>query len=193
MVAHRDDAFVDSFDVAKNFLTVEEHSGGLRKLRIHRWDGGKDGWSTADEPSYTMALDVNREFDSDKLRYTYTSMVTPRTTYDYDFRTGEREMLKREPVLGGYDPANYATEFAWATARDGTQGAGVASCIARPRRATAPRRCCRSVTARTASSYDPEFSYLPRCRCSIAASSWPSRTSAAARRWAATGTRTASC
>ena len=77
--------------------------------------------STADEPSYTMALDVNREFDSDKLRYTYQSMVTPKTTYDYDFKTGKREMLKREPVLGGYDPANYATEFAWATARDGTK------------------------------------------------------------------------
>ena len=59
---------------AKNFLTIEEHSGGLRKLRIRPWRrGGKDVFVTADEPSYTMALDVNREFDSDKLRYTYTS------------------------------------------------------------------------------------------------------------------------
>ena len=121
VIAHRPDAFVDSFDVTKKFLTVEEHSGGLRKLRIHPWSGGADVMVTADEPSYTMALDVNREFDSGKLRYTYTSMVTPRTTYDYDFATGQRELLKREPVLGGYDPANYASEFAWATARDGTR------------------------------------------------------------------------
>ena len=71
--------------MTKKFLTVEEHSGGLRKLRIHPWSGGADVMVTADEPSYTMALDVNREFDSDKLRYTYTSLVTPRTTYDYDF------------------------------------------------------------------------------------------------------------
>ena len=84
-------------------------------------DGSQDVLVAADEPSYTMSLDVNREFDSDRLRYTYTSLVTPRTTYDYDFKTGEREFLKREAVLGGYDPANYATEFAWATARDGTR------------------------------------------------------------------------
>ena len=160
VVAHRDDAFVDSFDVAKNFLTVEEHSGGLRKLRIHPWSGGKEVLVTADEPSYTMALDVNREFDSDKLRYTYTSMVTPRTTYDFDVRTGEREMLKREPVLGGYDPANYATEFAWATARDGTRvPVSIVYRKTTPRDGTAP--LLQIGYGSYGASYDPEFSYLP--------------------------------
>jgi oligopeptidase B len=160
VIAHRDDAFVDAFDVAKNYLSVEEHSGGLRKLRIHPWNGGKDVMVTADEPSYTMALDVNREFDSDRLRYTYTSMVTPRTTYDHVFRTGEREMLKREPVLGGYDPASYATEFAWATARDGTR-VPVSIVYARktPRDGTAP--LLQIGYGAYGSSYDPEFSYLP--------------------------------
>ncbi len=90
IVAHRDDAFIDAFDVSKKFLTIEEHSGGLRKLRLRPWGAGssmaQDIFVTADEPAYTMALDVNREFDSDKLRYTYTSMVTPRTTYDYELR-----------------------------------------------------------------------------------------------------------
>jgi oligopeptidase B len=160
VVAHRDDAFVDSFDVAKNFFTVEEHSGGLRKLRIHPWNGGKEVLVTADEPSYTMALDVNREFDSDKLRYTYTSMVTPRTTYEFDARTGEREMLKREPVLGGYDPANYATEFAWATARDGTKvPVSIVYRKTTPRDGTAP--LLQIGYGSYGASYDPEFSYLP--------------------------------
>jgi len=160
VIPHRNDAIVDSFDVSRDFLSVEEHSGGLRKLRIHPWAGGQDVMVTADEPSYTMALDVNREYDSDKLRYTYTSLVTPRTTYDYDFKTGARELLKRDPVLGGYDPANYATEFAWATARDGSK---VPVSIV-----------YRKSTARDGSApllqigygsygycYDPEFSYLP--------------------------------
>ncbi len=160
VIAHRADAFVDAFDVAKNYLTVEEHSGGLRKLRIHPWSGGKDVMVTADEPSYTMALDVNREFDSDRLRYSYTSMVTPRTTYDYVFRTGEREMLKREPVLGGYDPANYATEFAWATARDGTRvPVSIVYRKTTPRDGTAP--LLQIGYGAYGSSYDPEFSYLP--------------------------------
>src|SRR6187401_1348345 len=88
IVAHRDDAFVDAYDVSRDILTIEEHSGGLRKLRIRPWDGKPDVFVTADEQSYTMSLDVNREFDSTRLRYTYQSMVTPKTTYDYDFKTG---------------------------------------------------------------------------------------------------------
>ncbi len=160
IVAHREDAFVDSYDVFRNFLAVEEHSGGLRKIRVRPWKGGQDVMVTADEPSYTMYLDVNREFDSDKLRYTYTSIVTPRTTYDYDFPTGKRDMLKREPVLGGYDPDNYATEFAWATARDGTKvPVSIVYRKTTPRDGTAP--LLQIGYGSYGNSYDPDFSYLP--------------------------------
>ncbi|HET9862546.1 MAG TPA: S9 family peptidase [Steroidobacteraceae bacterium] len=160
VVAHRDDAFVDAYEVSQRFLAIEEHSGGLRKLRLRSWDGARDVFVTADEPSYTMSLDVNREFDSDRLRYTYTSLVTPRTTYDFDFTTGERELLKREPVLGGYDPANYATEFAWATARDGTRvPVSIVYRKSTPRDGTAP--LLQIGYGSYGSSYDPEFSYLP--------------------------------
>jgi oligopeptidase B len=160
LVPHREDAFVDTFDVAKDYLTVEEHSGGLRKLRVRSWSGGNDVMIQADEPSYTMALDVNREFDSGKVRYTYTSMVTPRTTYDYDVKTGARTLLKREPVLGGYDPANYATEFSWATARDGTKvPVSIVYRKTTPRDGTAP--LLQIGYGSYGSTYDPEFSYLP--------------------------------
>jgi oligopeptidase B len=163
VVPHREDAFIDAFDVSKKFLTLEEHSGGLRKLRIRPWTAGasaaKDVFVTADEPSYTMSLDVNREFDSDRLRYTYTSMVTPRTTYDYTFSTGERELLKREPVLGGYDPAHYDTEFGWATARDGTKiPVSIVYAKKTPRNGTAP--LLQIGYGSYGSTYDPEFSYL---------------------------------
>jgi oligopeptidase B len=163
VVAHRDDAFVDAYDVSRDFLTIEEHSGGLRKLRIRPWkmaDQGEDVLVTADEPSYTMALDINREFDSGKLRYTYQSMVTPKTTYDYDVKTGKREMLKREPVLGGYDPANYSTEFAWATARDGVKvPVSIVYAKTTPRNGSAP--LLQIGYGSYGSTYDPEFSYLP--------------------------------
>jgi len=164
IVAHRGDAFVDSYDVTRRFLAIEEHSGGLRKLRLRPWgndnQGSKDVFVTADEPSYSMSLDVNREFDSDKLRYTYTSLVTPVTTYDYDFGTGHRELLKREPVLGGYDAANYQTEFAWATARDGTKiPVSIVYAKTTPRDGTAP--LLQIGYGSYGVSYDPDFSYLP--------------------------------
>jgi oligopeptidase B len=66
-----------------------------------------------------MRLGSNPELDASTLRYVYTSLTTPATTFDYDLRTGERVLRKREPVLGDFDPSNYASELLWAPARDG--------------------------------------------------------------------------
>ncbi len=119
VVPHRDDVFVAGFDVFTRFLAIEERSDGLRKVRIRPWDGGRDYYLDSDEPAYRMSLGANEEIDSEVVRYTYTSLTTPHTTYDYDTRTGARTLLKREPVLGDFDPARYATEYLWVTARDG--------------------------------------------------------------------------
>jgi oligopeptidase B len=75
----------------------------------------------SDEPAYTMSLSTNAEPSTDWLRYSYTSLTTPNTTYEVNTRGGERKLLKREPVLGGYEPADYVTERLWATARDGAR------------------------------------------------------------------------
>jgi oligopeptidase B len=89
-------------------------------VRLRRWSG-EESQVLADEPAYTVKLGDTPEFDSDTVRYVYTSMTTPPTTYDHDTRTGARTLVKREPVLGEFDPAQYATEFLWAPARDGAR------------------------------------------------------------------------
>ena len=121
LVAHRDDAFIHGFDVFKDFLAIEERSGALRKIRIRPWAGGADFFITADEAAYTTELGQNAEIDTRIVRYEYTSLTTPRSVYDYDIQTGEKQLMKRDPVLGDFDPANYRTELLWATARDGTK------------------------------------------------------------------------
>jgi len=119
LVPHRGDAFVDDFSVFRGFLAIEERSGGLRKIRVRPWEGGSDFYIASDEPAYTTELGDNEEVDSDTVRYTYTSLTTPATTYDFDVKTGARTLLKQQPVLGGFDASNYATEYVWAPARDG--------------------------------------------------------------------------
>ncbi len=119
VVAHRGDAFVHDFSVFQRFLAVEERSGGLRRVRILPWNGDGGFDIASDEPAYRAALGDNEEIDSGTVRYTYTSLTTPTTTYDYDVATGRRTLLKQEPVLGGFDPTRYATEYRWAPARDG--------------------------------------------------------------------------
>jgi len=121
VVPHSPDVLVEGFDVFRDYLAINERSGGLRKVRIKPWQGGKDFYVASDEPAYTATLAGTPELDSETVRYEYSSLTTPVTTYDYNMRTGEAVRVKREPVLGDFDPARYATEFVFATARDGTK------------------------------------------------------------------------
>ncbi|WP_123769982.1 S9 family peptidase [Vulcaniibacterium tengchongense] len=117
-VAHREDVFIDGFELFDGFTAVAERSDGLERLRLVK-PGGEE-YVKADEPAYSMGLAVNAEPDTDWLRYTYTSLTTPPTTYEVNVKTGERKLLKQQPVIG-YDPGRYETERVWATARDGVK------------------------------------------------------------------------
>ncbi len=124
LVAHRDDTFIEDFDVFSGFLALSVRSGGLAKIRIKPWsaDFAQEAagfFISSDEAAYATSMSVNPELDTDLLRYTYTSLTTPTTVYDFNVRTGEKTLLKRDPVMGSFDPANYRTEFLFAPARDG--------------------------------------------------------------------------
>lgn len=118
VVAHDPDVFVQDFEIFRTFLAVSERSRGLMNVRVQRW-GEAPFRVTADDPTYAMSLGVNPELDTTKLRYVYASLTTPKTTFELDMVGGTRELLKREAVLGDFDPANYVSEFLWVPARDG--------------------------------------------------------------------------
>jgi oligopeptidase B len=122
VVPHDPSGFLHGFEVFRRFLAVEERADGLRRVRIRPWDRTlADTVLGAEEPACTTQLGQNEEFDSELLRYVYSSFTTPRTTYDHDLRSGTRTLLKREAVLGDFDPACYASEYRWVEARDGTR------------------------------------------------------------------------
>jgi oligopeptidase B len=120
VVPHDPEIFVQSMDVFRDFLAVNERSGGLLRIRVQRWDGQAEHIA-AEDPTYTMQLSSNPELASTVVRYVYTSLTTPATTYDYNMVTGTRQLMKREPVLGDFDPSRYTSELLWAPARDGEQ------------------------------------------------------------------------
>jgi oligopeptidase B len=127
VVAHRDDTFIEDFDVFNGFLALSVRTGGLAKISITRWStdlsmqSGAEFFIASDEPAYATSLSVNPELDTELVRYAYSSLTTPTTVYDYNVRTGEKILLKRDPVVGSFDPANYRTEFLFAPARDGAR------------------------------------------------------------------------
>ena len=118
-IAHDEDVFLGGFELFDDFMALEERSEGLRRIRVMP-AAGDPFLVASDEPAYRMGLSINAEPGTHWLRYGYTSLATPFSTYELDVKTGERRLLKTEPVLG-YDASQYSTERLWAPARDGAR------------------------------------------------------------------------
>jgi oligopeptidase B len=127
VLAHSDDTLIEDVDVFARFLGISVRSGGLAKICIKPWNAksqqadGEAFFIDSDEPSYTASIGVNPQLDTDVVRYAYSSLSTPTSVYDYNVRTRQQVLLKRDPVLGSFDPARYATELLWVAAADGVQ------------------------------------------------------------------------
>ena len=118
---HRADVLLQRIDAFKDFAVVSEKKAGLKQLRVLAFDTGSWRSIAFPEPVYAADAGENPEYDTTRFRYSYESMVTPESVYDFDMARGRSTLLKRQEVLGGYDPANYATERLWARARDGAR------------------------------------------------------------------------
>ena len=119
LVAPSETAFIDSVQPFDRFIAINERVGGVKRLRILSNDGSSRVID-ANDSAYAMSIGDNREANATTLRYVYTAMNTPATIYDVDMTTGERRVMRVQPVPT-YDPANYVSERVWATARDGTR------------------------------------------------------------------------
>ena len=122
LVPHRDDVLLETFELFRDHLVLQERRDGLVRLRVRPWDGGGDHDVAFAEPAYDAFIDAhNHVDDTHVLRFGYSSLSTPASTFDYDMRTHERTLVKRDEVLGGYDPARYRTERLHAVAADGAR------------------------------------------------------------------------
>ena len=121
VLAHRDDALIKNLEVFKNFLVVEVFENGITQIEVIERRTGESYRIEFAEDVYTAYSDDNHEFDSTWYRYTYESLTTPESTYDFNMASKEHKLIKERPVLGGFDRNNYQSERLFATARDGTQ------------------------------------------------------------------------
>jgi len=119
VIAHRNEVHLLDFDVFDNHLVLNERGNGLRGLRIINQTSGKDQYINFGENAYTAWISTNREFNTNILRYGYSSLVTPSSTYDYNMDTGEKTLMKQNEVVGGYNSDKYYSERLYAEARDG--------------------------------------------------------------------------
>jgi oligopeptidase B len=121
LAEHRPDVLLEDVEVFKGFVVLQEKQAGLNRLRVQASADGRWKEVAFPEPVYLAFAAGTPEFESKLLRYNYQSLTTPSSIYDYDMEAGTSVLLKREEVTGGFDPARYASERLWATARDGVK------------------------------------------------------------------------
>ncbi len=121
VIPHRSEVLLENIEVFDDFLVLQERSMGLRQLRIIDQGSGEEHYLAFDEEAYTANISVNAEMSSTILRYNYTSLTTPNSTYDYDMVNRSSTLVKQQEVLGGFDPADYETRRLYAPARDGVK------------------------------------------------------------------------
>ena len=112
--------FLDNFDLFRDHLVLNERKGGLRQLRVVSWKDKQEHYLKFDEPAYTATIGINAEQDTPLLRYNYTSLATPPSTFEYDMSTRTSTLLKEQPVLGGFNKKDYVTERVFVKSRDNT-------------------------------------------------------------------------
>ncbi|MBP7999465.1 MAG: S9 family peptidase [Chloroflexi bacterium] len=112
---------IDGLEMFRDHIAIYQRQDGLRQIRLGNLNQPDYHLIAFPEPVYSAWGGHNPEFNSQTLRFHYTSLVTPEAVYDYDMETRERVLKKQHPVLGGYDPAQYVSERVWATAEDGTR------------------------------------------------------------------------
>jgi oligopeptidase B len=121
VIAHREDTLIEGLELFKDYMVVDERRDGLTHLRIIDHKTNTEHYLDFGEAAYSAGTSVNPDFDSEWLRFSYTSLTTPASTFDYHLPTKEKKLLKQQEVVGGYNSNDYQTERLYAIAADGTK------------------------------------------------------------------------
>ncbi|NND77302.1 MAG: S9 family peptidase [Flavobacteriales bacterium] len=122
VIPHRDDVLLESIEIFKDFLVIDERKGGLTNIRIMPWNNkAGEYFLPFNDPTYLASIGANPEFDTEVLRYSYSSMTTPMTTYDFNMVSKDLELKKRQKVIGGHEPSEYVSERLMVKVRDGAE------------------------------------------------------------------------
>jgi oligopeptidase B len=121
LVAHRPEVKISDVDLFENHMVLSEWNNGLEQIEIHDFKTNKRHYVKFPEPVYSASQSQNREFSTSVFRYSYESLVTPRSFFDYDMNSQKATLLKETEVPGGFSKSNYQSERVFAIASDGTK------------------------------------------------------------------------
>ena len=121
VIPHRDKVLLENFELFNNYMVLDERTNGLTRFSVINIRDQSEYLIDMKEQAYTAWFSVNPEFDTEMLRFGYSSMTTPTSTFDFNMKTKERFLLKQQEVVGGFNPDEYYAERIFAGGEDGSK------------------------------------------------------------------------
>ncbi|MGC6421730.1 MAG: S9 family peptidase [Flavobacteriaceae bacterium] len=119
-IPHREDVLIEDLDLFQDYWVMTERKNGLTQMKVAQWDGEKSYYLPLEGQTYTAYTGYNPQFETDTLRFVYNSLKTPSSVFDFNMKTKEQILLKKQDVLDtDFDSTDYIEERIWAPARDG--------------------------------------------------------------------------
>ncbi len=118
VISHREDVLLENFEVFKNYIVLQERENGLTQLRIIKWNNKKDFYIKFQDPAYVAYISTNPEIDTDILRYRYSSLTRPNSTFDFNMVNQKKKLMKQQEVVGDFNSDNYRSERLFAVTKD---------------------------------------------------------------------------
>ena len=121
LIPHNEKVLIQGFDLFKDFMAISERKDGLTQIHILNTKDSSSHYLAFDEATYSANISNSPDYNTDVMRFNYTSLTTPNSVYDYNMRTTEKKLMKRQEVVGSFKSEDYETERLMATAKDGTK------------------------------------------------------------------------
>ncbi|NOT71336.1 MAG: S9 family peptidase [Hyphomicrobium sp.] len=119
IVPHKPGRLIIEVAVFKDYMARLEREDSLPRIVITKLNTSEEHAIAFDEEAYSLGMSAGYEFDTTRIRFTYSSLTTPSETYDYDMATRTRTLRKRQEVPSGHTPADYVTRRLFAPSHDG--------------------------------------------------------------------------
>ena len=119
IVPHEPGRLILSIASFSGHLVRLERKDGLPRIVIRDRQTGEEHAIAFEEEAYSLGLGGSYEYDTTKIRFSYSSMTTPSQLYEYDMVARERRLLKEQEVPSGHAPSHYVTRRLQARSHDG--------------------------------------------------------------------------
>ena len=120
-IAYQNDNLILDFIILKSWIVYLQRHEGLNQIIIHNVNTEQSHSIKFEEEAYDLSLFGQYEFDTDWIRFSFSSPITPKSIFDYNCSTKEKSLKKIQEIPSGFNSDLYSCKRFLCPGHDGAQ------------------------------------------------------------------------